>query len=333
MKKLLLPFLILVFIIGNSREGWTQNLFPLLGGQRIGTAAATFLKIDVGAHATAMSGAAVAMAADATTLYWNPAAATQLPGNFLSVSHIEWPVEIQYEYLGYVHHFTDWGTLGVSCGMLHTEDMEITDEYHPTGTGEYFRYNDTFAALTFAMKMTNRFSFGSSVKYVEEYLAGIRMGGWMIDLGTFYWTGFRSLRFAVSLVNFGPDLKASGRYLKKTKEGTLQEEKYEAFAPPTTFRVGSAMEVISTPRYALTTAFQINHPVDNAENAVLGFDLALLQHLHLRTGYRMNYDEERFSFGAGFLTAIGSTKFTVDYAFKDFNNLCSTHQFSFGFQF
>ena len=155
----------------------------------------------------------------------------------------------------------------------------------------------------------------------------------MIDLGTFYWTGFKSLRFAVSLVNFGPDLKPDGTYQKKTKEGGLAETKYEAFSPPTTFRVGSAMDVYSSEKYIITTSFQINHPVDNAENAVIGLDFGLLKHLHVRSGYRINYDEEKFTFGAGFLTNIGQSKIEIDYAHKDFNNLTSTHQFTLGFQF
>ena len=323
----------LVIIINIPFISFSQNLFPLLGGQRAGTAAATFLKIDVGAQAAAMSGAAVALASDATTLYWNPAAAAQLTGNFLTMSHIEWPVDIQYEYLGYIHHIPRIGTFGISCGMLHMADMEVTSVYHPTGTGEYFRYNDTFIAFTYAKKMTTRFSFGTSVKYVQEYLAGLKMGGWMIDLGTFYWTGFKSLRFAVSLVNFGPDLKPDGTYMKKTKEEGLSETKYEAFSPPTTFRVGSAVDVYSSEQYSLTTCFQINHPVDNAENAVIGLDFGLLNHLHLRSGYRINYDEEKFTFGAGFLANINQSKIVIDYAYKDFSNLSSTHQFTLGFQF
>ncbi len=332
MKKLIY-FLTITAFLATPIPIFSQNLFPLLGGQRIGTAAATFLKIDVGAEATAMGGASVAMASDATTLYWNPAAAAQLQGNYLTLSHIEWPVDIQYEYLGYVHHIPKIGTIGISMGMLHTADMEVTTEYHPTGTGEYFRYNDTFAALTFAIKMTNRFSFGASVKYVEEYLAGLRMGGWMIDLGTFYWTGFKSLRFAVSLVNFGPDLKPGGTYMKKTREGGVTKEKYEAFSPPTTFRVGAAMDAYSSEKYTITTSFQINHPVDNAENAVLGFDFQLLKMLHLRTGYRINYDDEKFAFGAGFDYNVIGTDIVLDYAFKDFSHLSSTHQFTLGFQF
>jgi hypothetical protein len=330
MRNLLLKILIFQFL---TAVGFAQNLFPLLGGQRIGTAAATFLKIDVGAEATAMSGAYVAMANDATTLYWNPAAAAQVPDNTFTLSHIEWPVDIQYEFLGYLHHIENLGTIGISMGMLHMPEMEVTTEYHPTGTGEYFQYYDTFGAFTFAMKMTEQFSFGASVKYVEEGLAGLTMSGWMIDVGTFYWTGFKTLRFAVGLSNFGEDMKPDGSYISTNKDGEKTTELYEAFSPPTTFRVGTAMEVWQTEQYALTTSFQVNHPVDNAENAVLGLDFSYLSNLHLRAGYRINYDEERFTFGAGFLVPISSLKFALDYAYKDFTNLGSTHQFTFNFQF
>jgi hypothetical protein len=330
MKKIIVSLLIIHLF---NSFALAQNLFPLLGGQRVGTAAATFLKIDVGADAAAMSGAYVAMAKDATTLYWNPAAAAQVDGNSLTISHIEWPVDIQYEYLGYIHHIGDMWTFGVSMAMLHMPDMEVTTEYHPTGTGEYFRYYDTFGALAFGVNLTDQFSFGTSVKYVEEGLAELKMGGWMIDIGTFYWTGYRSLRFAVSLTNFGPDMKPGGSYIKTTKEGDSKVEDYEAFSPPTTFRVGTAMEVYETENYSLTTSFQINHPVDNVENAVLGLEFTYLNRLYIRGGYKINYDEEKFTMGTGIEIPISSLSFSVDYAYKSFTNLGSTHQFTFDFQF
>lgn len=330
MKKI---FIILILFFGINSGIVAQNLFPLLGGQRIGTAAMTFLKIDIGAQAAAMSGASVAMANDASTLYWNPAAAAYVAGNYLTLNHIEWPVDIQYEYLGYLHHIPDIGTFGISFGMLHMDDMEVTTEYHPTGNGEYFRYFDTFTAFTYSLKITDRFSAGTSVKYVKEHLAGLEMSGWMMDFGTFYWTGYRSLRFAVSLVNFGEDLRPGGSYNKKSQDGNFTEEKYEAFSPPTTFRVGTAMDVYSSEEYTFTTSFQINHPVDNAENAVIGLEFDYLKYLFLRAGYRINYDEEELTYGAGFFVPIMETNLALDYAYKEFNNLGSTHQFSLGFSF
>src|SRR5207248_6632854 len=44
-----------------------------LGNQRAGTSSGSFLKIGVGARATALGEAFVAVAHDAGALYWNPA--------------------------------------------------------------------------------------------------------------------------------------------------------------------------------------------------------------------------------------------------------------------
>ncbi|TFH02395.1 MAG: PorV/PorQ family protein, partial [Calditrichales bacterium] len=216
---------------------------------------------------------------------------------------------------------------------LHMAEMEVTTEFHPTGNGEYFSYYDTFGAFTYALKMTEQFSFGASLKFVQEGMADLSMTGWMIDVGTFYWTGFRNLRFAVGLSNFGPDMHPDGKYLKLMKDGEYSDRGYESFSPPTTFRVGAAMGVLTGESYDLTTSFQINHPVDNAENAVIGLDFCYIDNLHLRAGYRINYDEERLTFGAGFKLPVQTLTFSLDYAYKDFNNLGSTHQFTFNFQF
>jgi hypothetical protein len=324
--------LLFIFILISSALN-AQNLFPLLGGQRVGTAAASFLKIDIGAEATAMGGSYIAIAHDATTLYWNPAGAAQIEKNSFTVSHIEWPVEIQYDYAGFIYHLGSFGSIGLSLGMLHMPDMEVTTEYHPTGNGEYFRYYDTFAALTYSRKLTDQFSFGASFKFVEEGLDDLKMRGVMVDFGTFYWTGFRDLRFAVSLSNFGPDMQPAGSYIATDTDGNSSTEEYESFSPPTLFRVGVAMGIYNDDTYDVTTSFQINHPVDNAENAVVGVDFGYMENLHLRAGYRINYDEENFTFGAGFHLPIEPIALDVDYAYKSFLNLGATHQFTFNFLF
>lgn len=330
MKKI---HILIILIFSFTYLTPAQNLFPLLGGQRVGTAAATFLKIDIGAEATAMAGSYIAIAHDATTLYWNPAGAAQVDDNSFTISHIEWPVDIQYEFAGYIYHLGDIGSFGISLGMLHMSDMEVTTEYHPTGNGTYFRYYDTFAALTYSRKLTTQFSFGASIKYVEEGLDDLKMRGVMLDMGTFYWTGFRDLRFAVSLSNFGPDMKPGGSYYTSNSEGNQVKKQYESFSPPTIFRVGTVMGVYSDNEFDVTTSFQINHPVDNAENAVAGFDFGYMKHLHLRAGYRINYDEENFTFGAGVIIPVEPVAIDLDYAYKSFLNLGATHQFTLNFKF
>ena len=53
----------------------------------------------------------------------------------------------------------------------------------------------------------------------------------------------------------------------------------------------------------------------------------------LRAGYKLNYDVQRFTFGAGIKYRIGSTTGTINYAYVDFGELTQVHTFSLGFSF
>jgi len=308
-----------------------NSLIPILGGQRAGTSAFTFLKIGVGARAAGMGEAFVGISDDASALYWNPAGIAQTGGSTALLTHTSWPANINYEYMGYVQKFSHNIFLGVSAGFLYMDPMEITTEYNPHGTGEYFNYSDMVLGGTFAMRMTDRFSFGITVKYAQENLAGLTMGGTMLDLGTFYWTGFKSLRFSVALTNFGPEVAPNGSYTKPTIDGGTGTFKYSSFSPPTVFRIGSAMNVLEAGAHTLTASVQLNHPVDNAENMALGGEYTFMNLLSLRTGYKMNMDEGGLTFGAGLnIPMIGIRKLHFDYAYTDFGRLSSIHRFAIG---
>ena len=95
------------------------------------------------------------------------------------------------------------------------QPMEETTEYHPSGTGNYFTFQDRFIAFSYGAKMTDRFSFGVTLKHVAETLAGYGMDAVLMDIGTFYWTGYKSLRFCASLSHFGSQVAASGSYEKR----------------------------------------------------------------------------------------------------------------------
>ena len=82
MKKILI-ILILCYAIVDVKA----QLFPTLGGQRAGISTAQFLKIGVGARASALGDAFVAIANDASALYWNPAGLVQFKNDEIIFSH------------------------------------------------------------------------------------------------------------------------------------------------------------------------------------------------------------------------------------------------------
>ena len=323
--------LVVLLLVAQSVSG--QSLFPRLGEQRVGTSALTFLKIGLGARAVGMAGAFVPVANDASSLFWNPAGLVQIGHHEAVLTHIQWPVDIRYEYAGYVHQVTPTFALGFGTGILYTPDMEVTDEFHPNGTGEYFSYSDFVAVLAASIKMTDHFSFGVTAKFAQENMADLQMRGVMLDFGTYYWTGFRSLRFAASMRNFGPTMKPAGTFLKRTRSGDLIEQGYTEFPPPTSFSLGAAMEVIEGQEHQLTMSLQMNHPIDNAENAVLGLEYAFHHNFRLRGGHRFDYGENRWTFGAGAVLPVGRAALKLDYAYADFGRLDVSQQFTLIFQF
>ena len=315
-----------------------QNFFPILGGQRAGTSVFTFLKIGVSARAVGMGEAVVALQQDAASTYYNPGVIAQFKQTEFSASRIQWPAEINYDYFSVTRNIKGRHFAGLSFGVLHMSPMQETTEYLPHGTGNYFVFQDRFVALTYGARMTDRFSFGITLKQVEEDLAGHKMSSAMMDMGTFYWTGFRSLRFSASLSHFGPQAQPEGTYEKQILDTETGEEEivttdFESFSPPTVFRVGAAMDVWQTSNQSLLFSIQLNHPVDNAENISTGLEYNFSNMLFIRGGYKINKEEENVSFGAGLIIPIGKLKLRVDYAYANFIHLTSPQRISIGLAF
>ena len=152
-----------------------QNLFPILGGQRAGTSVFTFLNIGVSARAVGMGESVVALNQDAASIYYNPAVIAQLDQTEISMSQIQWPADINYDYFCITRRIVGPHYLGLAGGILHMKPMMETTEFHPEGTGNYFTFQDRFIGVTYGAKMTDRFSFGLTLKHVSENLAGYGM--------------------------------------------------------------------------------------------------------------------------------------------------------------
>lgn len=319
----------LVMLFGVTASVRAQ-LIPVLGSQRAGTAMAQFLKIGVGGRAVGMGESFVAIANDASALYWNPAGITQVEKNQVIFSHTNWPVDVQHEFVGYVHKIGSQSSLGFHLTSLHTDDFEETTEFQPLGTGRFVTFGDIAVGVTFARKMTDRFSVGLGIKYIDETLDVLHARNVFIDFGTFYWTGFGSSRFAVSVTNFGTNVEPSGTLV--LRDGT-EIKQFQDFSPPTIFRFGFATELVDNQTHKVTTSIQLNHLNDNAENFNLGVEYWWDGLLALRGGYRFNVDEESFAVGAGLALPLRLIDLNLDISYSDFGRLGNASRFSASIQF
>ena len=317
------------------------QLVPNLGGQRAGISAFQFLKIGVGARGVAMGESFVAVANDASAMFWNPAGLVESKQNLILASHTSYVIDISHEFFGASYMLGDNDAVGVAFSALHMEDMEVTTETQPFGTGRYFSFGDIAIGLTYSKKMTEQFSFGATVRYAEETLDVLKMRSVMVDLGTLYWTGLGSTRFAVTISNFGSDVEPKGS--AALSNGTTANT-FQAFSLPTIFKLGIATEFIETDDSRLTTSLQLNHPNDNSEHFRIGVEYAYQNTFFLRGGIKrtigqklFGQDEtspEDFSLGAGFAVDLASlSHVSADYAFVRFGDLGAIHRFSVAFSY
>ncbi len=306
------------------------QLLPVLGAQRVGITAADFLKIGVGARANAMGESFAAVDNDAYALFYNPAGITQFDKTEIAVAHTVWFVGLQHDFIGGVYHLDGQNSVGISIVSLQSDDMPVTTEFQPYGTGAYFKYGDLSFGATYARRMTDNFSFGVSVKYIDETLAQLSMRGVLIDLGTYYWTGLGTTRFAVSVSNFGGQLTPSGSV--NLVDGTTVSS-FQSFSPPTIFRIGFAFEPYQDETNKLTASAQLNHPADNSENVSVGAEYSYISTFFLRAGYKINVDEQSYSLGAGVRADARFAIVFFDYAFTPYQRLGDVHRFSLNLRF
>lgn len=299
------------------------QLIPLLGGQRAGISSLQFLKIGGASRAAAMAESFTAVANDASALQYNPAGMVQFEGHEVLFTHTSWLVDMQHEFVGAVYRLTPGDAIGLSFTSLHTEDMEVRTETQPFGTGRYFSYGDIAIGLSYARRLTSQFSFGATVRYVEESIDVLKTRAVMVDLGTYYWTGLGSTRFSVAVSNFGNNVAPEG-IVDLPHGGSASS--FQEYSPPTTFRIGFAFEPVEDDYNRLTTSIQLNHPNDNSENLALGMEYGWNRLFFVRAGYKLNVDEEGFTAGAGVNAPLGFSRIGVDYAFAAFEHLGGVHR-------
>ncbi len=305
-----------------------------LGQQRAGTSSGTFLKIAVGARATALGESFVAVANDPTAVYWNPAGLASMQRQEIAISHVEWPADIRFEHIAYVMPVRRLGgSLALQFGVLSTQ-IDETSELQPFGTGRSFYYSDAIAGVAYARRWTDKLLVGFGVKMLHEDL-GSDVGGpttsaAMFDIGSIYYLGYGSVRIATSLSNFGSQLKPSGTYVSPY---TGERRSYDGFDSPTMFRYGLAFEAIERADQRLTYSLEIDQPADNQQIVKSGMEWGWKRMFALRGGYNFNADALKLSTGAGFAGGIGSLNGNLDYAYTDGGALGAVHRVTLGVRF
>jgi hypothetical protein len=314
---------------------------------KVGTSSAVFLGIDIGARASAMGGAFVAIANDLTAIYWNPAGIARLESPQLAIIHTQWIVDTNFDWGALSIPLGRFGTIGLNVTSLTHDDMEIRTIEQPEGTGEFFSAGDLSLGLTYAINLTDRFSIGFSGKFVRSEIFNESANAFALDVGTLFVTQYNGLRIGAAITNFAPKMRLRGRDLiilvdpAPDKFGSndriVSELQTGSFDLPLAFRTGIAMDVFKYKNSQLTFAVEAYNPSDNAESVNIGMEYLFSDYAALRFGYKSlfnNDSEEGFTGGGGInLNFTGGTTMIFDYAYSDFGRLGYVQRFSIIIEF
>ena len=305
--------------------------------ENVGHAGPNFLQIPVDAQGTALANANVAMVTGVRGLYWNPGSIALADGNEVLFSYADWILDTRLTYAAAVIPIGSFGTAGLSFNAFSMDDMEVTTEEEPDGTGEYFGAGDYAVGLSYGYQITDRFSWGVTAKFVHEYIWDNSTSTLGIDIGSVYRTDFYNMRIGMLISNFGGNLEMDGDQIDDRiaeeeaadiENNPRLERLSEEYVLPQYFNVGIALDPYSRDHHRVTLAVMTNDPNDNATRVSLGIEYGFKERFFLRGGYKVDYDEQGLSAGAGFELEGGPFKPTFDYAYTAFGILGDIHHVS-----
>ncbi|RMD93537.1 MAG: hypothetical protein D6813_03955, partial [Calditrichaeota bacterium] len=183
---------------------------------KVGTTAFQFLKVNTTARAAAMGEAYSTIASSADAVFWNPANLVFVKKWDVSLAYLDWLLDIRQNSFAAAYNLGNWGVVAVSGMMNDIGGIEVTradhlyrkedGTYNPGLTGETIYPKSDFFGISYARYLTTKFAFGVSLKYAEEDLVVDKASTLFTDLGFYYNTGYKSLKLAIVVRNFGPDI-------------------------------------------------------------------------------------------------------------------------------
>jgi len=339
MKKInIILFIILLVAFSLVRAGEISKM---------GSTAAQFLKIGVGARASAMGEGFVAEASDASAIFWNPAGLALVNTNEAMFARTNWIADMTYDFAAVAMPFPGIGTFGLFYQALNMDEMEVRTEYQPDGTGEMFNATSFALGISFAREVTNRFSFGTSVKFIQESIWHESASTFAFDVGIIYKTSLKGLRLGMAITNYGGKMRMEGKDLLRfidtdpnldgNNESVISRLNTERYDIPLSFRVGLAYDPVKTELHRITATLDGVTPNDYNEYINVGLEYGFREMVFLRAGYKgvgVVETEVGFSVGGGLKYSMkGNLSLSVDYAYVDFGRLNDVQRVSLSILF
>jgi len=276
--------------------------------------AANFLKFGIGARAMGMGNSFVAVADDATAVYWNPAGLARIEENQVFMSYAErFGAGVQDQCLGVALKWRERINVGFAMARASVGDIKHTTEGVVDGNGRPIvdgTFDDAEVGLLFAagVRVHEIFSVGLTAKYMIHDLADKTATGLGLDIG---W-----LLRPLETLTFG--LNAQGINRTRMKWSTSGSH-YDRI--PANFKFGGALDLMDS---KMKVSADVNLPDFGSVGMNSGVEYRLTDYFVMRGGM------ERAELATGATFSI--ERIHIDYAFRT-QELGDTHRFALSYGF
>lgn len=303
----------------------------VLPQSKVGTTAANFLTVPVGARATGMGGTFVAVANDVSTVFWNPAGLSWIQRNELNISYSEWLVNTKHNWIAFGLKLGEFDAIALSFNQLDFGSEEITTPDEPNGTGQYWSADDLAITLTYAHNLTDRLSVGGNFKYISQNIYNESATAFALDVGLLFHTDIAGLNIGMNISNFGTEMKLDGKDLLQPIDtdpshtgnnaniaGSLSTDSWPL---PLVFSVGLSWDMYKSEMWQITLATDANIPNNQTSYLNTGGEIVWNDIISIRGGYyALGKDASVTGITAGFGIKydFGSFLGKVNYSYTDY---------------
>lgn len=341
LSKMIKRFSLLVVIVMFAAS---SNIYAQ---SRVGTTAAPFLTMGVGAKGQSLGNANSILVSGAEGLFWNPAtiAVDRGYGNGISAMFNvhELFVDVNSYATGIVVPLAEGKNLGLGVNLVDYGRQVVRTVAEQQGTGATFGAYDLSIGMTYAQNLSENFFFGLTTKFVQQRIYDMTAETFAFDFGFVLLTDYlNGASLGATISNFGGTMQMNGinsRYvidIDPTSDGNNTNIPVNLFTDewdlPLSFKFGLVVPAYKQDNLELNLMSEIQQTNDNDLNIDNGAQFSYKTktvEFHLRSGYRdfLLGDEvdSHFTYGAGLsLKTNNGPAISFDFAQVPFEYLGTT---------
>ncbi|MFH5883198.1 type IX secretion system outer membrane channel protein PorV [Halalkalibaculum sp. DA3122] len=234
LRKVLYSLSLILFVL---------TLSPLKA--QVGITSVPFLQIEPDSRGAGMGNTGVAIADNASAVFWNPAGLAYQKGNQISITHAEWlpafNADLFYDYLVGKYYVEGIGTIGGHITYLNLGEQIRTNE-QGLEQGRFNSY-EFAGGVSYGGKINENVAIGGGVRFIYSSLAEGTVGQQTINPGSSIAVDLSTLYRSNSFEFLRRDAQFSAGFnLSNLGPGIQYTDNAQKDPLPTVLRMGWALE-------------------------------------------------------------------------------------------